>query len=61
MSYGCVQKYHQHRVKHQGLTSSLVGLGEPRLAQWWRIGEDVRQAGFYGNQTGEYPTGCATR
>jgi hypothetical protein len=26
---------------------------EQRLAQWWRNFEDLRQAGFYGNQTGE--------
>jgi site-specific recombinase XerC len=31
----------------------LVGLGEQRLAQWWRNVEDLRQAGFYGNQAGE--------
>ena len=53
ISYGCMQKYQQHRDKHQGLTAYLVGLGEPRLAQWWRNFEDVRQAGFYGNQAGE--------
>jgi hypothetical protein len=30
-----------------------VGLGEQRLAQWWWNFEDLRQAGFYGNQAGE--------
>ncbi len=29
----------------QGLTAYLVGLGEQRLAQWWRNVEDLRQAG----------------
>ena len=53
ISYGCVQKYQQHRDKHQGLTAYLVGLGEQRLAQWWRNFEDLRQAGFYGKQAGE--------
>ena len=53
ISYGCVQKYQQHRDKHQGLTAYLVGLGEQRLAQWWRNFEALRQAGFYGNQAGE--------
>ncbi len=48
-----MQKYQQHRDKHQGLTAYLVGLGEQRLAQWWRNFEDIRQAGFYGNQAGE--------
>ncbi len=48
-----IQKYQQHRDKHQGLTAYLVSLGEPRLAQWWRNFEDVRQAGFYGNQIDE--------
>jgi hypothetical protein len=37
----------------QGLTAYLVGLGEQRLAQWGRHFEDLRQAGFYGNQAGE--------
>ena len=45
ISYGCVQKYQQHRDKHQGLTAYLVGLGEQHLAQWWRYFEDLRQAG----------------
>jgi hypothetical protein len=26
---------------------------QQHLAQWWRNFEDVRQAGFYGNQAGE--------
>ena len=30
-----------------------MGLEEQRLAQWWRHFEDLRQAGFYGNQAGE--------
>jgi hypothetical protein len=38
---------------HQGLTAFLVGLGEQRLAQWWRNFEDLRQAGLYGNQADE--------
>jgi hypothetical protein len=37
----------------QGLTAYRVGLGEQRLAQWWLNFEDLRQAGFYGNQAGE--------
>jgi|GEM_PF-2010513 hypothetical protein len=37
----------------QGLNAYLVSLGELRLAQWWRNFEDLRQAGFYGNQAGE--------
>lgn len=53
ISYGCIRKYQQHRDKHQGLIAYLVGLDEQRLAQWWRNFEDVRQAGFYGNQAGE--------
>jgi hypothetical protein len=53
ISYGCIRKYQQHRDKHQGLTAYLVGLGEQHLVQWWRNFEDVRQAGFYGNQAGE--------
>ncbi len=53
IGYGCLQKHQQHRDRHQGLTAYLVGLGEPLLAQWWRNFEDVRQAGFYGNQISE--------
>jgi hypothetical protein len=37
----------------QCLTAYLVGLGEQHLAQWGRNFEDLRQAGFYGNQAGE--------
>jgi len=37
----------------QGLTAYLVSRVEQHLAQWWRNFEDLRQAGFYDNQSGE--------
>lgn len=48
ISYGCIQKYQQHRDKHQGLAAYLGNLGEQEIAQKWRDFENLRQAGFYG-------------
>lgn len=53
ISYGCIQKYQQHRDKHQGLAAYLDGLSESSTAQSWRNFEDLRQSGFYGNHAGD--------
>ena len=51
IAYACTQKHGAHRDQHQGLVSFLRDTAhEPTIADRWRAIEDVRNAGWYGNE-----------
>lgn len=46
----CQTQYGKHKENHTKLVSYLRDLGEPAVAERWRVLEEIRNGGWYGHQ-----------
>jgi hypothetical protein len=51
IAFGCETKHQSHRESHARLGTFLRRQGEGTVAEWWENLDQVRQGGWYGNNS----------